>query len=341
MRPRDTVHSSEEVRGNGASHKSETNLEFLPSETNLDRGVQILEFVLQQMHTTLMAFTSSEANDIVANSRKNPLEAWRKRSFLRTTISAGRCSLLELQAGIERWESYVSRCEKKWKDKLDDEIKFAGLEALVPEELEKHSILNFNRLRTFEDARLESVVTYVEAKFGLRTRDSKPSDTGSRAHSDPLDVDAVNTLSRLEKEKSHRVRVMGIRSAVEHIFNETAMHARAQASNRLARANRASHGPRVSGNPKESPKEPKVRSKVPKAHTRVKHRKLVYQVWNTGNQRQAPKLRNLHSRVTTDNSWFHDGWSYDEWKDDWSLVGWHEGWEQTHDIPQAHFHLGF
>ena len=38
----------------------------------------------------------------------------------------------------------------------------------MPEELEKHLILNSNRLRTFEDARLE-VVTYVEAKFGLRS----------------------------------------------------------------------------------------------------------------------------------------------------------------------------
>ena len=49
-------------------------------------------------------------------------------------------------------------------------------------------------------------------------------------------------LSRLAKGKGHRVRMMGVVSAVEHIFNETAMHARAQASNRLARANRASHG---------------------------------------------------------------------------------------------------
>ena len=46
--------------------------------------------------------------------------------FLRTIISLGRCSLLELQACIERWESYVSRDEKKMKDKLDDEIKLAG-----------------------------------------------------------------------------------------------------------------------------------------------------------------------------------------------------------------------
>ena len=57
----------------------------------------------------------------------------------------------------------------------------------MPEELEKHLILNSNRLRTFEDARLE-VVTYVEVNFGLRIRDSKPSDTSSRRNSDPMDT---------------------------------------------------------------------------------------------------------------------------------------------------------
>ena len=36
-----------------------------------------------------------------------------------------------------------------------------SLDALVPEELEKHLILNSNRLRTFEDARLD-IVTYVK-----------------------------------------------------------------------------------------------------------------------------------------------------------------------------------
>ena len=71
------------------------------------------------------------------------------------------------------------------KDKLGDEINLAGLESLVPEELEKHLILNLDRLRTFEDARLE-VVTYVEARFGFLIRDSKPSDTGSRGHTDPM-----------------------------------------------------------------------------------------------------------------------------------------------------------
>ena len=54
------------------------NREFLPIATNQERGVQNLEFVLQQMHAALMALTSYEANDRVANSRKNPLEAWRR-----------------------------------------------------------------------------------------------------------------------------------------------------------------------------------------------------------------------------------------------------------------------
>ena len=120
--------------------KTAMDLEFLPTDTNEDRGVQNLEFILQQMYTILMDLTGGEANDMVDNSRKNPLEAWRrlqerydpslvnKRNILRTNISPGRCSLQELQAGFERWESYVERYEKM-KGKINDEIKLAGLEA--------------------------------------------------------------------------------------------------------------------------------------------------------------------------------------------------------------------
>ena len=72
--------------------------------------------------------------------------------------------------------------------------------ALVPGELQKYLILNSNRLRTFEDARLE-IVTYVEVKFGMMILDSKPRDTGSRGHSDPMDVDVVNPLSLLWQRK--------------------------------------------------------------------------------------------------------------------------------------------
>ena len=79
---------------------------------------------------------------------------------------------------------------------------------------------------------------------------------------------------------------MGVFSAMEHTFNETAMHAKAQASNRVAKANRASHGPRVSpslsdnGKSKEDKGKPKGKSKGTKSAnqgcqrlTRTKHRK--------------------------------------------------------------------
>ena len=119
-------------------------LEFLPIVTNVKRRVRHLEFVLHQMHTTLMALTTYQVNDRVANTRKKPLEAWRrlqkrydpttggrKRIWHRTIISFGGCSLSELQAEIERWESYVSRYEKKFQDTSDDEIKVAGLEGII------------------------------------------------------------------------------------------------------------------------------------------------------------------------------------------------------------------
>ena len=141
----------------------------------------------------------------------------------------------------------------------------------------------------------------MEAEFGLRIRHSKPSDTGARGHSDPMDVGAVNSLPLGKGKGSSSPRVIGVVSAVEHIFNDTAMHARAQASNRLAKANRASHGPRVRVKArflkKENPTEPKVRTKVPKACTGAIHRTLVSQVFKTRNQREDRKLRNLHRHV--------------------------------------------
>ena len=71
-----------------------------------------------------------------------------------------------------------------------------------------------------------------------------------------------------------------------------------KASNRLAKANRASHGPKVRAKvrvkrTRENPKEPQV----PKVRTRAKHRRLVSQVIKTRNQRQDRTLRNLYRHV--------------------------------------------
>ena len=54
-----------------------------------------------------------------------------------------------------------------------------------------------------------------------------------------------STLSRQSKDKGHPFRVWGEISWPEHSFNETARQARMMASNRRAKAIKASHGPRV------------------------------------------------------------------------------------------------
>ena len=140
----------------------------------------------------------------------------------------------------------MSRHEKKLKDKLDDEIKFVGLETLVLEELENHLILYSHSTRiACELSRMRAWRSFCVWRQGLVEELVIPSRVTRVRHLDPMDVDAVNSLSPVwQSKKGHCVRVMGVLSAVEHIFNETAMHA-TQASNRLARANRASHCPRV------------------------------------------------------------------------------------------------
>ena len=194
----------------------------------------------------------------------------------------------------------MSRYEKKMKDKLEDEIMLAGLESLVPEELEEHLIFNSNRLRTFEDARLE-VVTYVEAKFGLRIRDSKPSDTGSRGHSDPMDVDAVNSLLSGKGKGSSSPRD-GCFMCGGANFNETAnarMNTGKQSSGKDKQSKSWSKS-EGKGKSKENKGKSKGKSKGTKGvkgSHKGKTSKLVSQVLKTRNQRQARTLRNFHRHV--------------------------------------------
>ena len=121
----------------------EVELQFTPAATNVQRVVAKFECVLQQMHNAFKALASNEANDSVANSLTDPLKASCRlqndviyqREEENETCCA-RCSVLELQAVIGRWESHVSRCEKQLEDTLGDVVKLAGLYALVLEELE-------------------------------------------------------------------------------------------------------------------------------------------------------------------------------------------------------------
>ena len=126
------------------------------------------------------------------------------------------------------------------------------------------------------------------------------------------------SVSHPAREQGHQVRAMGVSSAGRaHFSTKIAMHTRAQASKRLAKAKRASHGPRVSlhaqakaraRKTRGNPKERKVRTKVPKAYTKAKHRELVSQVLKTRNS----DIQESALTYTTDVSW-NDGWNGDEW----------------------------
>ena len=255
----------------------------------------------------------------------------------------------------------MSRHEKKFKklkDRLDDdEIKLARLEALVPEELEKHLTLNSNRLRTFEDARLE-IVTHKEAKFGLRISDSKPFDTGSRGHSDPMDVDAVSSLS-LSSGKGK-----GSSSPRDGCFKCGGAHFRRDCNARKGTC-KQSYG-KGKQSKSWSKSEGKGKNKENKGTSKVKSKETKGAIQGAKGSHKGktsktglPGLENSTSETNsetqesaqtcpTDNSWIHDGWSpdewndgwsFDEWNDDWSSVGWHEGWEQTYDHSTRSFSL--
>ena len=193
----------------------------------------------------------------------------------------------------------------------------------MPEELEKHMTLHSNGLRIFEDARLE-IVTHMEAKFGLRIRDSKPSETGARGHSDPMDVDATNSLAFGKGEGSSSPRGGCFRCGGARFPRDCNVHAnltQRQWQERWAGKGKSNEGKgdgKSKGKSQGSKSEVCARVELRPKSGRGSETQESGQTWHTDN-------------AYTNNSWFDGGWSCDEWNDDWCSVGWHEGWKQTND----------
>ena len=93
---------------------------------------------------------------------------------------------------------------------------------------------------------------------------------------------------------------------------------------------------------RENPQESLNEAKVPKGCTRVKHRKLQTGLSDLEHSKSETSWETQEPAQTCsiDNSWFHNGWRYDEWNDDWSSVGRHEGCEQTYDNSASSLSLG-
>ena len=147
----------------------------------------------------------------------------------------------------------MSRYETKLKSKLHDEIKLAGFQALVPEELEK-LILNANRLRTFGES--------APGNRDVCRGEGRPEDQRCKTCRNMYVVYNRILWTSMQPRKRRRVYMAGASSVVVLTLNATALHAKARASNRLAEACRAaSHDPRAKGKARATKEKPKGKSK--------------------------------------------------------------------------------
>ena len=192
-----TVSGADDVWGSGADDGS---------------GLDETEFknAVGQIYTALTQLTDGESFDLVRGAGPgNGLESWRKlhrrfdpatggrkRNLLKSMLNPGRCTYSELGSGLEKWEDMVKRYESRKNDKgerekLGEDIKMSTLESLVPEDLEKHLLMNQSRLKTYELMR-EEIVGFVEARHGTKINEPRIQATTSNA----MDVDALGKAGK-------------------------------------------------------------------------------------------------------------------------------------------------
>lgn len=105
------------------------------------------------------------------HKRFDPLTIGRPRSLPREILAPGRVKLSELQGAVERLEELLRRCCTRkgsagLRRTIPEDSRQSSLEALLPEELEKHVQMNHARLGTYKAVR-EGIVACAEARISL------------------------------------------------------------------------------------------------------------------------------------------------------------------------------
>ena len=123
----------------------------------LELGVETSAEIDGQLFVVLSGFTEGESFDIVMSAagdhaferwrklhgRWNPYTAGRARSLLREILSPTQVKLLKLMGAIEKMEDLVRRYSSRRDAQgnahsLAEDIRMSSLEALLPDDLEKH-----------------------------------------------------------------------------------------------------------------------------------------------------------------------------------------------------------
>ena len=168
-------------------------------------GVETSAVIDVQLFVVLSALTEGESFDIVMSAGgDHGCESWRKLHRKMESVHSGtstkfllraptRAKMPELVCAIEKMEDLVRRCSSRRDAQgnahnFAEDIRMSSLEALLPDDLEKHVQLNRARLTSYGVLR-EEIKTYCECRGhanALNTAQKGSSHPGD----DPMDIGA-------------------------------------------------------------------------------------------------------------------------------------------------------
>ena len=171
-------------------------------------GVETSAEIDGQLFVVLSALTEGESFDIVMSAggdhgfeswsklhgRWNPNTAGRARSLLREILSPTQSKLPELMGAIEKMGDLVRRYSSRRDAQgnahgLAEDIRMSSLEALLPDDLEKHVQLNRSRLTSCGVLR-EEIKTYCECGGHTNARNVRQKGSSHPGGDDPMDIGA-------------------------------------------------------------------------------------------------------------------------------------------------------
>ena len=128
-------------------------------------------------------------------------------------LSPSRVKLPELMGAIERMEDLVRRyCSRRDAQgnahTLADDIRMSSLEALLPDDLQKHVQLNRARLNSYGVLR-EEIKTYCECRGHAHARNTKPKGPSHPGGDDPMDVGAFGKDKGKQSKGTARAKAKG------------------------------------------------------------------------------------------------------------------------------------
>ena len=177
-----------------------------------------------------------------------------------------------------------------------------------------------------------------------------PSDIGSRGHSDPMDVNAVNSRSSGKGKGTSSPRDGSVKCGGAQ-FQRDCFERKSTGKQSSGKGNQSKswYKSEGKGKSKGNKGKSKGKSKGTKGGQRFAQGQNIenWSLRSSGSEATSDTQESAQTRPS-DTSW-NDGWncddwndgrSFDEWNDDWSSVGWYEGWEQTFDTSASSFSLG-